>query len=138
VRQQTGASLLPDCRAYELVSAANAGGYDVESDLVPGQTPFTAHPRAGNRLLYGLHFGSTPGIAGDPPNFGLDPYVAERTANGWVSRYVGIPAEGMADPNPYGSPLLGADQALNVFAFGGKNICNPCFAGEGPTTSTAG
>ena len=131
VRQQTGASLLPDCRAYELVSAANAGGYDVESDLVPGQTPFTAHPRAGNRLLYGLHFGSTPGIAGDPPNFGLDPYVAERTANGWVSRYVGIPAEGMADPNPYGSPLLGADQALNVFAFGGKNICSPCFAGEG-------
>ena len=33
VRQQTGAALLADCRAYELVSAANAGGYDVESYL---------------------------------------------------------------------------------------------------------
>ena len=46
VRQQTGAALLLDCRAYELVSAANAGGYDVESDLVPGQTPFAGYPEA--------------------------------------------------------------------------------------------
>ncbi len=46
VRQQTGAALLLDCRAYELVSAANAGGYDVESDLVAGQTPFGGYPEA--------------------------------------------------------------------------------------------
>ncbi len=39
-RQQTGAALLLDCRGYELVSAANAGGYNVESDLIPGQEPF--------------------------------------------------------------------------------------------------
>ena len=44
VRQQTSAYLLPDCRAYELASAANAGGYDVESSLIPGQTPFAAYP----------------------------------------------------------------------------------------------
>ena len=79
VRQQTSASLLLDCRAYELVTAANAGGYDVESDLVPLQTPFTAYPNAHDRVLYGLHYGSIPNIAGTPPNFGVDPYVAERT-----------------------------------------------------------
>jgi hypothetical protein len=132
VRQQTGAFLLPDCRAYELVSAANAGGYDVESTLVPGQTPFQAYPNAPDRVLYGLHFGSIPGIAGSPPNYGVDPYVAERDpVNGWVSRYVGVPADEMADPGAYGSPVLGADESLDTFAFGGSGICNPCFSGLG-------
>ena len=49
VRQQTTAALLLDCRAYELVSAANAGGYDVESDLVSGQQPLVAYPDAQDR-----------------------------------------------------------------------------------------
>ena len=133
VRKQTGASLLPDCRAYELVSAANAGGYEVESDLVPGETPFSAYPDAKERVLYGLHFGSIPGIAGSPTNDGLDPYVSERTNTGWVTKYVGIPADGMADPKAFGSPLLGADEALTSFAFGGAGICNPCFASGGGT-----
>ena len=44
-RQQTGATLLLDCRAYELVSAGNSGGYDVESNLVPGQTPYEGSRR---------------------------------------------------------------------------------------------
>ncbi|HEX6228457.1 MAG TPA: hypothetical protein VFZ41_03230, partial [Solirubrobacterales bacterium] len=127
VRQQVGAFLLPDCRAYELVSAANAGGYDVESDLVPGQSPFTAYPDAVDRALYGLNFGSVPGIAGSPTNHGLDPYVAERGPNGWTTRYVGVPADGMADPTPFGSPLLGSDESLRTFAFGGPDICDPCF-----------
>jgi len=131
VRPQTSASLLFDCRAYELVSAPNTDGYDVESDLVPLQTPFTAYPNAHNRVLYGLHYGSIANIAGDPTNYGLDPYVAERTASGWVTRYVGLPAEGMADAEAYGSPLIGADEGLNSFAFGGKGICNPCFEGSG-------
>ena len=82
-------------------------------------------------MLYGLHYGSIPNIAGSPPNYGLDPYVAERTANGWVTRYVGIPGEGLADDEAYGSPLLGADEQLNSFAFGGKGICDPCFEGNG-------
>src|SRR5262249_6948070 len=86
-RQQTSAFLLPDCRAYELVSAADAGGYEVESTLVPGQTPYQGYPNATDRVLYSLHFGSLPGIAGEPPNFGRDPYIAERTETGWVSRY---------------------------------------------------
>ncbi|HEY7257268.1 MAG TPA: hypothetical protein VH476_11375 [Solirubrobacterales bacterium] len=131
VRKQTGTSQLLDCRAYELVSAANAGGYDVESDLVPGQSPFPGYPEAENRLLYGLHFGSVPGIAGSPTNNGLDPYVAERGSAGWTTRYVGIPANGMADSDPFGSPLLAADSKLDTFAFGGPAICDPCFNGLG-------
>ena len=71
VRQQTGASLLLDCRAYELASAANTGGYDVESDLIPGQEVLTPRPNARDRVLYSVHFGAIPGT-GDPTNFGPD------------------------------------------------------------------
>ncbi len=128
VRQQTEAALLLDCRAYELVSAANAGGYDVESDLAAGQAPLPAYPAASDRLLYSLHFGVVPGIAGSPTNHGRDPYLAHRGAEGWSTEYVGLPADGMAQAGPFGSPLLAADPTLHVFAFGGAGICNPCFA----------
>jgi hypothetical protein len=130
-RQQTGAALLLDCRAYELVSAANAGGYDVESDLLPGQAPLDAYPAASDALLYSLHLGAVPGVSGNPTNLGRDPYVADRTSNGWETRYVGLPATGMADPGRFGSPLLGAAADMSVFAFGGPDICDPCFAGHG-------
>ena len=49
-RQQTGAALLSDCRGYELVSSGHAGGYDVESTLVPSQVPFEGYPRADGPL----------------------------------------------------------------------------------------
>ena len=131
VRQQTGASLLLDCRAYELVSAANAGGYDVESDIIPGQEPPEAFPRATDRILYSLHRGTIPGVAGNPTNYGNDPYVATRGPDGWTTRYVGLPADGMPSDLPFGSPLLGADLNLSTFAFGengdGPPICDPCF-----------
>jgi hypothetical protein len=128
VRKQTHAALLAYCRAYELVSAANAGGFDVESDVVPGQTPLDAYPRAADRLLYSLHFGVLPEAAGSPTNLGLDPYVAERGPDGWFTRYVGVPSDGMPDQGSFGSPLLAADPELRTFAFGGKDICDPCFA----------
>ena len=125
--------LLPDCRAYELVSAANAGGYEVESTLVPGQTPYAGYPNAQDSVLYSLHFGSLPGIAGEPPNFGRDPYVAERGDEGWVSHYVGLPGAGMADPEPYGSPVLAADDQLKDFAFGGEESAIPASPASAPT-----
>jgi hypothetical protein len=128
VRQQTGTRLLLDCRAYELVSAANAGGYDVESDLSLGRSPLVTSPLASGRAIYSLHFGTIPGLAGDPTNFGHDPYLAVRGPGGWATEYAGLPAGGMADDeHPYGSPLLGHDANLTVFAFGGPHICDPCF-----------
>jgi sugar lactone lactonase YvrE len=128
VRQQVGAALLSDCRAYELVSAANAGGYDVESYLVSGQTPFGGYPRAESpsRVLYAVHDGAIPGT-NHPTNNGLDPYVATRGADGWNTSYVGIPAN-LPYSNSFASTLDAADAGLDTFAFGGPNICSPCFA----------
>jgi hypothetical protein len=132
-RQQTGAALVLDCRAYELVSVAHAGGYDVESDLVPGQTPSGGYPRAQDMVLYGLHNGAIPGVSGNPTNHGVDPYIATRGAEGWSTSYVGIPADAPDGPlvsPPFSSTPSGADQSLDTFAFGGPNLCDPCF-GDG-------
>jgi hypothetical protein len=133
-RQQSSSSLLPDCRGYELVTARNTGGYDVVSDIVPGQDPLDAYPYAADRMLYSVHFGLIPGMAGSPTNFGLDPYLATRdeAAQEWTTKYVGLPADGMADPGAFGSPIFGADSALSTFAFGGPDICDPCY-GDGST-----
>jgi hypothetical protein len=128
VRQQTGSALLLDCRAYELVSAAKAGGYDVESSLVAGQEPFGGYPEAENpsRVLYGVHDGGIPG-SGHPTNKGVDPYVATRGENGWSTKYVGIPANDPFATAPFSSTPEEADPSLDTLAFGGPNICSPCF-----------
>jgi hypothetical protein len=127
VRQQVGAALLPDCRAYELASASNQNGYDVESYLVGGQTPFGGYPEVSGKVLYGIHDGALSGV-GNPTNHGLDPYVATRGENEWTTRYVGIPANDPYSDESFGSPLLAADGTLNAFAFGGESLCSPCFA----------
>jgi hypothetical protein len=128
-RQQSGSTLLLDCRGYELVSAPNTGGFDVFSDLVPGQEPLTAYPRAGDSALYSVDSGVIPGVSGSPTNLGRDPYVSTRDSDGdWITRYVGLPSDDMSDPGAFASPLLGADASLTAFAFGGKDICIPCFA----------
>jgi DNA-binding beta-propeller fold protein YncE len=127
-RQQTGAAFLFDCRAYELVSATNQGGYDVASDLIPGQQPFGGYPAADSRALYAIHNGGIPGT-GKPTNRGPDPYLAVRDeANQrWNTKYVGIPADAPSS-QPFSSTLAGADAALGSFAFAGPEVCNPCFA----------
>ena len=102
VRQQTSAASLLDCRAYELVSAANTAGYDVESNLIEGQTPFAGYPEAEGRVLYGVHDGGIPGTD-HPTNRGIDPYLATRGPQGWTTEYVGVPSN---DPGASGSPLL--------------------------------
>jgi len=126
-RRQSGSSLLIDCRGYELVSFHNSGGVDVVSDIVPLQTPLDAYPRASDSILFSMHVGIVPGLNGSPTNLGRDPYIARRGPNGWKSEYVGLPADGMAEYGAFGSPLLGADPMLEQFAFGGKDICDPCF-----------
>jgi hypothetical protein len=144
VRQQTGASLLLDCRGYELVSAQDTGGYDVESSLVEGQTPFSGYPEAHlpsqnpneepqPEVLYGVHDGGIAGT-GNPTNRGVDPYVATRSETGWSTRYVGIPADNQYAKSPFSSTLAEASADLQTLAFGGPEICSPCFP-DGSTGS---
>ncbi len=130
VRQQTSAALLPDCRAYELVSTANSDGYDVESDLIAGQTPYPSYPEAENpsRVLYAMHGGAIPGT-NNPTNRGPDPYVATRTPGGWTTEYVGVPADNPFSAAPFSSVPSGADSNLETFAFGSAGGCSPCFEG---------
>ena len=127
VRQQTSAAGLLDCRAYELVSAEGSGGYDVASNLTPGQAPLGGYPEADGRVLYGVAGGGIPG-AGHPTDRGTDPYLATRGPQGWTTEYVGIPATPTPSTSPFSSTLLEAAADLGAFAFGGSEICQPCFA----------
>ena len=126
VRQQVGAALLPDCRAYELVSAPDTGGYDVESPLVPNREPFGGYPDAQGRALYGIHSGAIPG-PWNPTNRGVDPYLATRGQDGWTTEYVGIPADNPFAAAPFSSTLDEANATLTTLAFSGDEICSPCF-----------
>jgi sugar lactone lactonase YvrE len=136
-RKQTRTVGLLDCRAYELASAASTGGYDVRSDLVPGQVPFEGRPEAGGKLLYSVVDGGIPGT-GDPTNRGPDPYVASRISSGpdegkWTTRYLGIPADNPFASSPFSSTLADTDSSLETLAFTGSEefpICSPCF-GDG-------
>jgi hypothetical protein len=125
-RKQTKSAELFDCRGYELASAEWTGGYDVESNLVPGQTPFALDGRTDGRALYAVHDGGIPGV-GNPTNRGPDPYLTVRNeaARRWETRYVGIPA-GTGD-QAFSSTLGEADAGLDTFAFAGDELCQPCF-----------
>lgn len=125
-RKQTGASVTRHCRAYELVSAAYTSGYDVESNLIPGLLPLPGFPNAAGKVLYTVHLGSVPG-SGNPPNKGGDPYLATRGQDGWTTQYVGLQADGTPSTQAFASTLLEADQGLGAFAFGGPEMCSPCF-----------
>jgi len=125
-RKQTSARTLPDCRAYELVSAPDTGGYDVESYLVPGQSPFPGYPEAADRLLYATHSGAVPG-PWNATNKGPDPYLATRTANGWSTNYEGLPANLNPAAGSFSSVLGEADSSLDTLAFAGPGLCSPCF-----------
>jgi hypothetical protein len=104
VRQQAKSSYLPDCRAYELVSPANAGGLQI----FPGNEVYTSGSfgtpvkqigikqtiqNTGlavgpSRFAYYGGLGSASGI--DAPNAGLDTYVSTRTNEGWVTTFPGL------------------------------------------------
>jgi hypothetical protein len=125
-RKQTGAAATAHCRAYELVSAANTGGYDVESNLIAGLEPLPGFPNADGKVLYSVRYGAIPG-SGNPTNKGGDPYLATRGPNGWTTEYVGMQANGSLSAVPFASTVLEADQQLGAVAFGGPELCSPCF-----------
>jgi hypothetical protein len=125
-RQQTGARSLPDCRAFELVSAKDTGGYDVESSVVPGQQPYPGFPEAVDKVLYSTHSGAIPG-PWNPTNKGPDPYLATRTSEGWTTDYLGLPADIDPAAGSFSSAVGEASARLDSLAFAGLDLCSPCF-----------
>jgi hypothetical protein len=88
VRQQTGSAYLPDCRAYEIVSAERAGGA-----ILKPEGPVSNYASNPGRFSYGGLLNAIPG-SGEPINAGLaygDLYIASRTVTGWKTKYVGMP-----------------------------------------------
>ena len=110
LRQRTGSAYVPDCRAYELVSAANANGTAL----------FAAGPTSGfasspSKFAYAGFLNAIPG-SGEPQNsaFGAELYVATRKQDGWHTRYVGVPgSEGIGQSSApgleYGTCYDGGD-----------------------------
>ena len=114
VRQETGSDSLPDCRAYELVSPSNQGGLIMFPGSAP-PTPFATNPA---RFAFGGGFGQIPGT--DPPNgLGIDSYLATRTDNGWVTKYVGLQGNEVLGVEMWGD--LSFDKIINF------NLSNFCF-----------
>ncbi len=87
LRQQTGSGSLPDCRAYELVSPAYAG----DVILYPADGPSSDQATDPSRLAFTGGFGLIPNT-GEPDNSRGDLYVATRTDEGWVTKYIGLPS----------------------------------------------
>jgi hypothetical protein len=103
VRQQVNASYLPDCRAFELVSPADAGAVQLyPGGVTDGVGGFAFGEeigifapnklgRASSPARFGF-FGGAGAITGlHPPNVLVDRYVSTRTSSGWVTTYPGRP-----------------------------------------------
>jgi hypothetical protein len=101
---RTGTSaLLPDCRAYEMVSPVDKNGADIVGRADDGGSYAYVQARPdGEKLTYSSAF---PAFGEDPPNsFVINQYLATRGADGWSN-------EGIHPP------LLGRRLGVGVGAF---------------------
>ncbi|HEX3241895.1 MAG TPA: hypothetical protein VHQ97_02345 [Solirubrobacterales bacterium] len=103
-RQETGATFLPDCRGYELVSPGAAGAVQ----LNPGKIAFDLNQSPQDPLQQRFSWPLNNGLASSPPRlefFGFlgtinglrapnllapDAYLATRTNTGWVTTLPGF------------------------------------------------
>ncbi len=83
LRQESNSTQLPDCRAYELVSPANMGGFPVS---IPGgsQDGPVLVVAEGNDVLFDS-VGQPAGSGAIPNGQGTDVFESARTATGWVT-----------------------------------------------------
>lgn len=85
-----GSALLPDCRAYELVSPVDKNGADIVTQADDGGSYVYVQARPdGDRLAYGS---KSPTFGEDPANsFVVNQYLADRGAGGWSSEGIHPP-----------------------------------------------
>jgi hypothetical protein len=105
---RTGPSaLLPDCRAYELVTPGDTNGRTPIGTRVAGGFAMRMTSPAGNKVPFLVEGGALPGIGGIGPLAG-DPYLATRSEAGWSTAYTGLSSTEASSGGPGGfSPDMG-------------------------------
>jgi hypothetical protein len=88
-------ALLPDCRAYELVTPADTNGRSPEATRIGADTDLVSV--GGDSLLFGTAGGSLPSLGG---NGYADGYEAIRSPLGWKSTLAGPTGEQSQAPAP--------------------------------------
>lgn len=96
IRERQGATYLPDCRAYELVSPSDKNGYDTR---ITGSSARSSDN--GEAFTYGT-IGTAPGTEAQGSTF-VPRYLAQRSATGWQSRDT--------------DPLMGAHPLYTLFGY---------------------
>jgi|GEM_PF-803050 len=91
---RTGPSaLLPDCRAYELVTPPDTNARAPVGTLrEPGAFVNRQVSPAGDKVPFHVEGGTLPGLGGVGAMFG-DPYLATRTDSGWITSHIGPTGE---------------------------------------------
>jgi len=95
-------ALLPDCRAYELVTPPNTGGHTPLGSSEGGRNFATLHASPdGNRASFRIEGGSIPGFEAAGAGNG-DDYLSRRGTGGWVTELVSPTGTEAPKPTPGG------------------------------------
>jgi hypothetical protein len=111
-------ALLPDCRAYELVTPPNTNARaPIGVGILGGVFPTRQVSPAGDKIPFRVEGGSLPGIEGGTGTLAGDPYLATRTASGWSTTFSGPSA---AEASQIAAGGSSPDQSYSFYLAGDK------------------